>query len=296
MATVSGKYSSMWAASLLMTVVATGCSSLAPVGGGPATEGKISTDAGAGRVGSVGADRTASTGRRSPQRVRAPASAAPLPRQAYDSAGQKVAYVPQPNPYTTETVVVPPEARSVFFAGSGMLRIGDLKGAGRQFQTLTEKFPGLSGPWVKLGLIAEKKEQYEDAIKHYKKAISVNRNNVNAYIALGLVQRRQGYFSDAQATYLGALEVWRDFPEAHLNLAILYDLYANQPEEAQKHYEAYYFLTGEKDENVHKWLVEVKRRTGVERSFIDIPPKKTAEFPAKEAGEVDVLAESDSPG
>ena len=296
MAMVSGKYPIVWAAALLVTVVATGCNSVMPVSGGTGSEGAISNVAGAGKVGSIGADRTVSAGHRAPQRVQAPTSSAPLPRQAYDSAGQKVAYVPQPNPYTTETVVVPSEARSIFFAGSGMLRIGDLKGARRQFQTLTEKFPDLSGPWVKLGVIAEKEEQYEDAIKHYKKAISVNRNNVNAYIALGLVQRRQGYFSDAQTTYLDALEVWRDFPEAHLNLGILYDLYVNQPEEAQKHYEAYYFLTGEKDKNVHKWLVEVKRRTGVERSFIDIPPKEIAEVPAKGAEEADVLAESDASG
>ena len=56
----------------------------------------------------------------------------------------------------------------------------------------------------------------------------------------------------------------------------------NQPEQAQKHYEAYQFLTNGRDQKVHKWLVEVKQRTGIERSFIDIPPKGVAEVAAKE--------------
>ncbi|MGD8853224.1 MAG: tetratricopeptide repeat protein [Gammaproteobacteria bacterium] len=297
MATVSGSYHSGLLATLLVAFVASGCNALMPVVGKSTSGAKASTEEESNTDAKIRTEVKASAVKRPAQRVRVPTSAVPLPRQPYDSAGQKVAYVSQPNPYTTETVVVPPEARSIFFAGSGMLRIGDLKGARRQFQTLTEKFPTLSGPWVRLGVIAEKNERYEDAIEHYRKAISVNRNNVNAYMALGLVQRRQGRFSDAQATYLEALEVWKDFPEAHLNLGILYDLYVNQPEEAQKHYEAYYFLTGEKDEKVHKWLVEVKRRTGIERSFIDIPPKEIAEVPAKETdGEADVLAESETSG
>jgi tetratricopeptide (TPR) repeat protein len=217
------------------------------------------------------------------QQVMAPAGEAPLPRQTYNSAGKKVPYVPLPNPYTTKAATIPAEAKAIFAAGSRQLQGGDLKGARAKFRRLTEKYPSLSGPWVKLGVIAEKREKYDEAIKCYKQAISVNKNNVNAYIALGLVQRRQGHFSDAQKSYLQALGVWRDFPEAHLNLAILYDLYANKPEEAQKHYEAYYFLTGMKNEKVHKWLVEVKRRTGIERSFIDVPPGNIAEVPVERA-------------
>ena len=198
-----------------------------------------------------------------------------LPRQEYSSTGEKVPYVMQPNPYTTESGSVPAEARSIFIAADNRLQDGDLAGANSTFTMLTEKYPSLSGPWVRLGVIAEEQGRFLEAIRHYRKAIEVNRNNVNAYMALGLIQRKQGYFSEAFQTYLDALSVWKDFPEAHLNLAILYDLYLNNPEEAQKHYEAYYFLTGEKDEKVHKWLVEVKHRTGIDQSFIDIPPENT---------------------
>lgn len=199
---------------------------------------------------------------------------APLPRQVYDATGAKVAYVPQPNPYTTSSVSVPAEARSAFVVASSLLRDGKLKSARSHFKTMTAKFPQLSGPWVQLGVIAEKREKYDEAIASYKKAIEVNENNVNAYLALGLLQRRQGDFGGAQSTYRQALEAWKDFPEAHLDLAILYDLYLNRPEQAQKHYEAYEFLSGGKNPKVGKWLAEVRQRTGIEQSFIDIPPAK----------------------
>jgi len=207
------------------------------------------------------------------------ADSAPLPRQAYSPAGQKIPYVPQPNPYTTQVAAAPADVRPKFLVANYLLREGKQKAAEEHFRVLTEKYPSLAGPWVKLGDIAEKGGKYDEAINNYKKAISVNKYNVNAYIALGLLQRRQGYFSDAQTTYLEALNVWKDFPEAHLNLAILYDLYINRPEEAQKHYEAYCFLTGNKDDKVQKWLAEVKQRTGIEGSFIDIPPKDIAVVP-----------------
>lgn len=223
-----------------------------------------------------------------PRQVMTPVSEAPLPRQAYTSAGEKIPYVPQPNPYTSDSAPVPAEARAIFVVAGNLQRQGNLNGARKHLQKLTERYPALSGAWVKLGNIEELNEQYDNAITHYRKAISVNKNNVNAYIALGLVQRKQGYFSDAQSTYLAALDVWKDFPEAHLNLAILYDLYANMPEEAQKHYEAYDFLTGARDEKVHKWMVEVKRRTGIERSFIDYPPKEIAVVPAEADGDASV--------
>ena len=266
MGTGSDKWCQIPVLALLASLMVSGCGSLAPLERrtGPAAALEQSHERG--------------------RQVPAPRGVVPLPRQAYDSAGVKVRYVPQPNPYTTDSGDVPQEARRLFLVADTALREGDLRGARKKLQYLTEKFPELSGPWLKLGVIAEKKEQYGDAIEHYQKAISVNRNNVNAYIALGLLQRRQGYFADAQSAYLDALQVWRDCPEAHLNLAILYDLYVNQPEEAQKHYEAYYFLTGQKDEKVHKWLVEVRQRTGIERSFIDIPPKEVAEVPEKTEG------------
>lgn len=263
MATAYGNTCLSTTATVLVVALLSGCSPFTTVqrndGGAPAAK------ADAGR-----------------QHVLAEVKSVPLPRQDYDAAGERIPYEPRPNPYTAAATPVSQEAKAMFVAASARLEQGETEAAKKQFRALCEKFPSLSGPWVQLGAIAEKAGDDAKAAEHYQKAISVNADNVNAYIALGLVQRRQGRFADAQAAYLRALDVWQDFPEAHLNLAILYDLYANKPEQAQPHYEAYYFLTGEKDETAYKWLVEVKRRTGIEKSFIDNPPNKVAEVSAGE--------------
>lgn len=297
MVTVSGSRRFILAAMLLASVCNTACTAMIPAGRQVEQAADSSGQVNTAQRNAMSADDKPSSlpllhsqpdRGEHPRKVLAPVRAVPLPAQAYGAEGKKIPYVPQPNPYTTGAKPVPTEARAIYVVASNLLRQGNLKAARENLQKLTEKYPALSGAWVKLGAIEEKNENYDNAITHYAKAISVNSNNVNAYIALGLLQRRQGYFSDAQQTYLAALDVWRDFPEAHLNLAILYDLYANLPEEAQKHYEAYYFLTGSKDENVRKWMVEVKRRTGIERSFIDNPPKELAVLPEKETGDTDV--------
>jgi tetratricopeptide (TPR) repeat protein len=208
-----------------------------------------------------------------------------LPKQEYDSEGRKVPYVRQPNPYTEQAAVIPPRAQTLFLAAKYKLRTEDLKGARLTFEQITKEFPQLSGPWVKLGVIAETREKYEEAIRCYNKAISVNAANVNAYLALALLERKQGNFAAAQATYVAALQAWKDFPEAHLNLAILYDLYLNRPQQAQQHYEAYYFLSGSDDQKVKKWLIEVKRRTGIQKSFVDNPPNEVAGAPDEKGDE-----------
>lgn len=284
MATVSGKFILSLTATTLVPVLIIGCGPLMPAKQQGSSQG----------TGKAPVELNVAVDKSKRELVRF--DSAPLPRLAYNQAGEKLPYIQQPNPYVTETTTIPADARSTFVVASYLLRDGNLKDARTQFKKLTEKYPTLSGPWFKLGAIAEKREKYDEAVKYYEKAISVNRNNVNAYIALGLLHRRQGYFSDAQNTYIKALNVWNDFPEAHLDLAILYDLYLNKPEAAQKHYEAYYFLTSGRDEKVHKWLVEVRRRTGIERSFIDIPPKESVEGPLEKPGKPSVATAAGTSG
>ncbi|WP_297790736.1 tetratricopeptide repeat protein [uncultured Marinobacter sp.] len=205
---------------------------------------------------------------------------APLPQQAYTAEGEKIEYRAEPNPYTSSDSDVPQEARLAFQSASKLMAAEQYREARKAFKAMTRDFPTLSGPWVKLGEIADKRDNAPRAEAAYRKAIEVNPDNVNAYMALALHQRRQGDFDGARQTYVDALELWKDFPGAHLNLAILYDLYLNQPELAQPHYEAYDFLTKGNDPKVGNWLVEVRRRTGIETSFIDNPPPPP-ELPAE---------------
>lgn len=217
-------------------------------------------------------------------------SGAPLPKQVYDSTGQKVTYTPEPNPYTAEQTPVPPQAVADFRAANALLAAERYRDARIAFREMTRDYPELSGPWVKLGEVAEARDYQDKAEAAYRKAIEINPNNVNAYMALGLHLRKKGEFAEAQQVYIDALNLWRDFPGAHLNLAILYDLYLNRPELAQPHYEAYDFLTDGSNPKVANWLIEVRRRTGIETSFVDVPPPE----PEPAAVEAPVTAEQNA--
>ncbi|HSH12789.1 MAG TPA: tetratricopeptide repeat protein, partial [Desulfurivibrionaceae bacterium] len=212
-----------------------------------------------------------------------------LPQQAYDAQGKKIPYVPAPNPYTEQPAPVPAAARTAFADALARMKDGELRMARKGFWAMTKAYPELSGPWVKLAELAEQREQPEKAREYYRKALEVNPANVNAYLKQAMFERRQGEFDNARDAYLAALETWNDFPEAHLNLAILYDLYMNRPEEAQPHYEAYDFLTGGSDPKVADWLIEIRRRTGIETSFIDNPPPEP-EVPAEQAADGEAVS------
>lgn len=196
-----------------------------------------------------------------------------MPKQQYDAMGKKIPYVSVANPYLQDKTLVSVAAKRAFNKAYAAFKSKKYDSAETQFQQMTKKFESLSGPWVKLAQIAEVKNEFNIAEEYYRKAIAVNKNNINTYLSLALIQRQQGLFSQAQNTYVDALNVWRDFPEAHLNVAVLYDMYLNQPVEAQKHFEAYMFLTHYKDKGVRKWLAEVRHRTKIKGSFIDVPPK-----------------------
>ncbi|MDC0662419.1 tetratricopeptide repeat protein [Marinobacter sp. SS21] len=208
-------------------------------------------------------------------------SGAPLPKQVYDSVGQKIAYASEPNPYTVDQAPVPPQAVADFRTASALLDAEKYRDARIAFRQMTRDFPELSGPWVKLGDIAEARGYQDKAEEAYRQALEVNPNNVNAYLSLALHLRRKGEFVGAQQVYIDALTLWKDFPGAHLNLAILYDLYLNRPELAQPHYEAYDFLTDGSHPQVANWLIEVRRRTGIETRFVDAPPPVQEPAPAE---------------
>jgi len=195
-----------------------------------------------------------------------------IPKQQYDAQGVKIPYVADANPYLKNKPAIDPQTRTAFNKALKLFKAKKLDQARKQFEALAEKQPKLSGIWVQIARIAEAKDDLPGAEKALQKAVEVNESNVAAYNALALVYRKQGKFDAAQNAYISALEQWPDFAEGHYNLGVLYDLYFNDPLAAQMHFEAYHFLTGGKNKKVGKWLVEIKRRSGVDKSFIDEPP------------------------
>jgi len=211
-----------------------------------------------------------------------------IPQQSFDENGSLNAYEPQENPYLLVDSKIDKGSVLLFIEAKKAKRNKDFKTATQKLLVITQKDTSISGPWVMLGDIKFENKQYKEASLDYQKALVINPENVNAYIALAKVQRVLGQFNLAQNTLENALLFWKDFPEAHLNLGILYDVYLNQAEKAQQHMEAYLFLTQYKSSEVKKWLQEVQSRTGIVESFIEkkiaIKPKQDAMTPAPSAG------------
>lgn len=190
-----------------------------------------------------------------------------LPVQEQGDEGQWLPYEPRENPYTAQRGRIDKESITRFIEARRAFKAEEWERAEALLQELIEADDDLSGPWVMLGDIASERGEHQKALDAYAKAIAINGDNVNAYLRLALTQRKLGRYLHAQNTYAAALKLWPDYPEAHLNLAVLYDIYLNHPLRAQKHMEAYQFLTDGENTRVSAWLEEIRSRTGIAPGF-----------------------------
>ncbi len=191
-----------------------------------------------------------------------------LPQPEFDE--EMATYLPyeaEENPYLALKGRIKKEAVATYIEARRLFKAKDYAGAENKLKAVLEIDGKLSGPWMMRGDIALLQGDRDKAIKHYQQAIVVQPDNINAYLKLAKLQRELGRYVHAQNTYADALTVWRDFPEAHLNLAVLYDLYLNQPIAAQQHMEAYMLLVEDEPVKVEKWLAEVKSRTGIVKAY-----------------------------
>lgn len=186
-----------------------------------------------------------------------------IPKQKANKKGELIPYKPNANPYLKRQGSVKSASVESFIQAKRALKASDSGLARSILMELTEKDKKLSGPWVLLGDIELEANSLELAEQHYSRAILINKHNVNAYLRLAKVKRMQGDFAKAKSTYADVLKLWKDFPEAHLNLGVLYDVYLNDKVRAQKHIEAYQFLTGGNNIEVAEWLLEIQERTGM---------------------------------
>lgn len=187
-----------------------------------------------------------------------------IPQLQTDKKGNLVPYVPSENPYLKKKSRVSKAAVDGFVQAQRLYQAGELAQAEATLKQVLESSDKLSGPWVMLGDIAAKEGELNLAKDHLLRAIVINEYNVNAYLRLAMVKRKLGDFTGAKQVYADVLTIWKDFPEAHLNLGILYDIYLNDDVKAQRHIEAYQFLTGGKNTTVAGWLAELQKRTGMQ--------------------------------
>lgn len=164
------------------------------------------------------------------------------------------------NPYLNQSVSIPSSVKKEFSKGVGALKSKQWGQAESIFKQLWTEYPTYSGIAVNLGLAYKGQGKLNEAVFYLQKAINTNKNNLNAYNQLAVVYRKQGKFTHAESSYKKALAIWEYHPETHHNLAILYELYMGQWDEALSHYRRYRELVPEPNRKLNGWIKDLERR------------------------------------
>ena len=127
-------------------------------------------------------------------------------------------------------------------------------------EKVTQTNPDFSVAYTDLGLQYLRKDNLQAADRAFEKSISLNSSDFVAYNHRGVILRKQGDFAGAKDMYQTAIDQNPDYANAHLNFAVLYDIYLYELDHAMQHYKKYQSLTSNDDKLVGKWIVDLDRR------------------------------------
>jgi cellulose synthase operon protein C len=135
---------------------------------------------------------------------------------------------------------------------------------------------------IKQAIVAQRAGKAAEAEVTLRQVLERDPGNAPAWSELGIVLRQSGRFKDARDAYQRAITSDASYAAAHRNLAVLLDLYLNEPAAALAEFEKYRELNGE-DKPVNGWIAELRTRTGIKA-----PPP--ASVPAEAAASAQAAA------
>ncbi|MFT5720849.1 MAG: tetratricopeptide (TPR) repeat protein [Motiliproteus sp.] len=155
-----------------------------------------------------------------------------------------------------------PETRQRYRQALALLRQQQIIPARQALQALLADEPEIAGAWYNLALIQYQQAEPQAALQSLEHSLRLSPGQPGAYTLSGLILRQQGQFKQARSAYTQALEADSGYAAAHLNLAILYDIYLQAFPKARHHYQRYLELAGqdEQPEQVTLWLQDLQRR------------------------------------
>jgi Tfp pilus assembly protein PilF len=160
-----------------------------------------------------------------------------------------------------DTRDVSSKAQTLYEQAVASMAAGDSIDAELRFQEFLLQFPDFPGAHVNLAIIFADRGDDAAVEASLTDALILDPQHPVALNQLGMLLRRQGKFSEAEAAYLKAVTASPDYALAHYNLGVLNDLYLQRLDAALQHYERYQEIAGE-DQQVTKWIVDLKRRIG----------------------------------
>jgi Flp pilus assembly protein TadD len=161
----------------------------------------------------------------------------------------------------TETVAVNEDVRADYLQALALLQ-GEGRSEGvRLLESITERAPELSAPFVDLGVAHHRNGDLEAAERNLLQALALNPDHPMAHNELGIIYRKTGRFSAARSSYEAALAIYPYYHYARRNLAILCDLYLADSQCALDNYEAY-MATVPEDNEASMWITDLRNRMG----------------------------------
>lgn len=178
--------------------------------------------------------------------------------------------VPQEDPAAAaEQREVPPRVRSLYEQAAAAMAAGEDLDAELRFKEFLLQHPDWPGAHVNLAILAVKKGDDLAAEAHIQSALKIAPGHAAALNQLGMLKRRQGLFEEAESAYLKAVTASPEYPLAHYNLGVLNELYLQRLDTALSHFERYLELGGQ-DEEVEKWVADLKRRIGASQRTANV--------------------------
>lgn len=127
-------------------------------------------------------------------------------------------------------------------------------------QSIADEPPPRPGVLLNLGIAQAQLGDDVSADRTLRRVIELEGGNSIAYNQLGILLRKRGQFLAARQAYQQALEVKPDYSLAHLNLAILCDLYLQRSDCALHHYRQYQRLSDGQNPEVQLWIEDLQRQ------------------------------------
>jgi Tfp pilus assembly protein PilF len=161
----------------------------------------------------------------------------------------------------TETAKMSAADRRAFQEAVTLLNTGTYAQAIEILEKITANAPGVTAPYINLGIAYARTDKGEAAEAQFKKALELVPGHPVASNECGLLYRKKGRFDEARAMYERALAAYPNYYPAHRNLGILCDLYLNDLESAMAHYKVY-TQAMPKDDKVKLWIADLQARMG----------------------------------